>query len=130
MIGSFASGTTASLVAKNGTKKTYSTTVDRIVTSRNILLFEVSKWPSWHEYYYRAKENWFGLVGLPVAAILDIQMSISQPFKELQGWNLEFKLITPKSISGTYFNTVVAILDFSKGYILAVWRAIGLKIES
>ena len=50
-------------------------------------------------------------------------MSISQPFKELQGWNLEFKLITPKSITGTYSDTklsrfglaslpMVVILDF------------------
>ena len=30
---------------------------------------------------------------------------LSQPFEELQGWNLEFKLITPKTISGTYFKT-------------------------
>ena len=51
MIGSFASGATASLVAKNGTKK------------------------------------------------------LSQPFEELQGSNSEFKLITPKPITGTYFDT-------------------------
>ena len=30
---------------------------------------------------------------------------LSPPFEELQGWNLEFKLITPKTISGTYFKT-------------------------
>ena len=58
-----------------------------------------------------------------MAAILDFQMSISQLFEGLQGWNLEFKLITPKSITGTYSDTklsrfglasllVVAILDF------------------
>ena len=69
MIESFASGTTASLVAKNLNKKS------------------------------------------------------SQPFEELQGSNLEFKLITPKSITGTYFETtlsrfgleglpIVAILHF------------------
>ena len=49
MIGSFASGTTASLVAKNVTKK------------------------------------------------------LNQPFEELQGSNSEFRLITPKPITGTYF---------------------------
>ena len=50
MIGSFASSATASLVAKNGTKK------------------------------------------------------LSQPFEELQGSNSEFKLITPKPITRTYFD--------------------------
>ena len=30
---------------------------------------------------------------------------LSQLFEELQGWNLEFKLITPKTILGTYFKT-------------------------
>ena len=58
-----------------------------------------------------------------MAAILDFQMSIYQLFEELQGWNSEFKLITPKSITGTYSDTklsrfglaslpVVAILNF------------------
>ena len=59
-----------------------------------------------------------------MAAILDFfQKAISQLFEELQGWNLEFKLITPKSLTGTYFDTIlsrfglagfpmVAILDF------------------
>ena len=58
-----------------------------------------------------------------MAAILDFQKSISQPFEELQGWNSEFKLITPKSITGIYSDTklsrfglaslpMVAILDF------------------
>ena len=48
---------------------------------------------------------------------------LSQPFEELQGWNFEFKQITPKPITGTYFETnisrfglaglhMVAILDF------------------
>ena len=54
-----------------------------------------------------------------MAAILDFKMSISPPFEELQGWNLEFKLITPKSIIGTYFYTMATILDFvKKPYIL------------
>ena len=29
---------------------------------------------------------------------------LSQPFEELQGSNLEFKLITPKPITGTFFD--------------------------
>ena len=60
---------------------------------------------------------------------------MSQPFEELQGENSEFKLITPKSITWTYFETtlsrfglagfpMVAILNFLKGYISAVRRAI------
>ena len=36
------SSTNASLVAKNGTKK-YSTTMDKLITSTQILVFEVSK---------------------------------------------------------------------------------------
>ena len=36
---------------------------------------------------------------------------LSQTFEELQGLNSEFKLITPKSNTGTYFGTMVAILD-------------------
>ena len=58
-----------------------------------------------------------------MVAILDFQMSISQPFEELQEWNLEFKLITPKSITGTSSDAklsgfglaslpMVVILDF------------------
>ena len=52
-----------------------------------------------------------------MAAILDFQMSISEPFGELQGWNSEFKLITPKSITGTYFVAMAAILELKKLYL-------------
>ena len=45
MIGSFESGANVSLVAKNGTKKNYSATVDKIITSGQISEFEVSKGP-------------------------------------------------------------------------------------
>ena len=88
--------------------------MDKIITSGQILVFEVSKWLSWHKYSHQAKLSRFGLAGLPIAAILDFQMSISQPFDELHGWNSEFKLTTPKSITGAYFDPVVAILDFVK----------------
>ena len=58
-----------------------------------------------------------------MAAILDKKKAISQLFEELQGSNSEFKLITPKSITGTHFDTnlsrfnlaglpMVVILDF------------------
>ena len=67
--------------------------------------------------------NRFGLVGLSMAAILDFQMSISQPIEEVQGLNSKSKLITPKPITRTYFETnlsrfdlaglpIAAILDF------------------
>ena len=79
--------------------------MDKIISSRHILVFEVSKQLSWHEYYHGVKVNRFGLAGLSVAAILDFQMSTSHVFEELQGWNSEFKLITPKSITTTYSDT-------------------------
>ena len=91
--------------------------MDKIITSIQILVFEVYKRLSWHAYYHGAKVNMFGLAGLSIAAILDFSMSISQQSEELQGWNSELKLITPKSITETYFDTMVTIIDFSKGYI-------------
>ena len=58
-----------------------------------------------------------------MAAILNVQMSISQSFEELQGSNSEFKLFTPQPITETYCDTnlsrfslaglpMAAILDF------------------
>ena len=52
IIGSFTSSATASLVAKNETKN-YSTTVDKMITSDQILVFEVSKWPYLSAQHYR-----------------------------------------------------------------------------
>ena len=75
--------------------------MDKIINTGQILVFEVSKQLSWHEYFHQAKLSRFGLAGLPMAAILDFQISISQPFEELQGWNLEFMLITPNLLLGT-----------------------------
>ena len=34
-----------------------------------------------------------------------MELKISQPFEELQGSNQEIKLITPKLITETYFDT-------------------------
>ena len=73
--------------------------------------------------FFDTKLSRFGLVGLPMVAIFDFQMSICQLFEKLQGSNSEFKLITPKSITGSYFEItlsrfglvglpMVAILDF------------------
>ena len=42
MLGSLASGADASLVAKNKTK-IFSTTIDKIITSGEILVFDMSK---------------------------------------------------------------------------------------
>jgi len=64
--------------------------MDKIITRRQILVFEVYKRPSWHKYSRRAKQSSLGLAGLPMAGILDIQMSISQPFEELQDLDLEY----------------------------------------
>ena len=41
--------------------------------------------------------------------------------------NREFKLITPKYTTGTLFGAMATILDFSKGYFLAVLRFIELE---
>ena len=55
--------------------------------------------------YFDTKRSRFCVAGSAMAAILEFYMFISQPFQELKGWNLEFKLITPKLISGTHFET-------------------------
>ena len=40
--------------------------------------------------------------------------AISQLFEELHGFNLEFKLITPKFITQSYFRTIATFIDFVK----------------
>ena len=55
--------------------------------------------------YFITNMSRFGLACLPMTAILYFLMLISELFEELQGWNLEFKLITPKSITGTTYDT-------------------------
>ncbi len=52
-----------------------------------------------------------------MAAILDFQFLISQPFKELQGRNSNMKLNTTKSIPRTYFETKQSIFGLA-GYAL------------
>ena len=87
MIGSFASGATASLVAKNGTNQlsqpfedgfwcsrclndrievpdmigSFASSATASLTNGQILMFEVSKQPSWHKYSYKTKLNRFSL---------------------------------------------------------------------
>ena len=65
----------------------------------------------------------FSCACLLMAAILDFEMFKSEPFEEIQGINSEFKLITPKSITVTYFGSMAVIFVFLKGYISAVLRA-------
>ena len=55
-----------------------------------------------------------------MVAILDIWMFISQLFQELQGWNLESKLITPKSLTGTYFDTKLSRFGFEGSAMVAI----------
>ena len=86
MIGSFASGTMAYQVAKNGTKKVFHS-VDKIITCGHILLIKVSRWPSWHKYCNQTKLSRFGLASVTMAAILGFQNYISQPFEVLKGSN-------------------------------------------
>ena len=51
----------------------------------------------------------------------NIPISISQPFEELQGWHSEYKVFTPKSITGwNHFGTIGAILNLSKVHISAI----------
>ena len=59
------------------------------------------------------------MANVTIAAILDFQNSISQPFEELNGSNSVFKLISPEPIKGANLNrfglaglTLVTILDF------------------
>ena len=70
--------------------------------------------------YFDTKLSRFGLAGLPIVAILDFKMFISQPFEELQGKNLELKLITPKSITGTFFDTRLSRYNFAGSAMVAI----------
>ena len=101
--------------------KKYSTTVDKIITCGHILLIKVSRWPSWHKYSNQTKLSRFGLASVTMAAILDFQNYISQPFEVLKGSNSVFKLISPKPITGTNMSwlalvglPMVTILDFQR----------------
>ena len=68
-------------------------------------------------------------------------MFISQLFEELQGSNSEFKLITPKPITGTYFDTnlnrfslaglpMADILDFFKRLYLGSLKSYRAEIQN
>ena len=113
MIRSFASGATASLVAKNRTKKLSQPFEDRFQCSR--CLNDCIEVP-----------DMIGSFASGATASLVAKngtTKLSQTFEELQDSNSEFKLIPPKPITGTYFDTnlsrfglaglpMVAIFDF------------------
>ena len=82
-----------------------------------ILKFKLITPKSITENCFETNLSRFGLAGLPMAAILDFQFLISQPFKELQGRNSNMKLNTPKSIPRTYFETKQSIFGLA-GYAL------------
>ena len=61
------------------------------------------------------------MASVTIAAILDFQSYISQPFEVLKGSNSVFKLISPKPITGTNMSwfalvglPMVTILDFQR----------------
>ena len=55
----------------------------------------------------------FDLAGLSMAALFDLEISLSQSFEELQGSNSDFKLTIPKSFTGTYFETTLSIIGLA-----------------
>ena len=70
----------------------------------------------------------------------NLTKKLSQLLNELQGSKLEFKLLTPKSINGTYFETylnwfslaglpMTTILDVGNAYFSAVSIATRLKFR-
>ena len=61
------------------------------------------------------------MASVTIAAILDFQSYISQPFEVLKGSNSVFKLISPNPIKGTILSRfvlavlpIVTIFDFQK----------------
>ena len=70
-----------------------------------------------------------------MAAILDFEMFLSELYKELKGLNLEFLLITLKSINKTYFGTILSIFIFFnrlylsclKSYWAEIWNISSLN---
>ena len=69
-----------------------------------------------------------------------LEMLFSQLFQDVEGWNGEFKLITPKFIAVSYFDTkptrfglagsfMVAILDFSMFIYQMFEQLLGSNLE-
>ena len=56
-----------------------------------------------------------GATGSIVSKMEQKEWSISQSFEELQSWNSESELITPKYFTSNYFGDMVAILDLGAG---------------
>ena len=84
--------------------KKFITTVDKIITSGQILVFEVSKQP------YQSARRLGSFANGATASLVakNGTKKLSQPIKELRGSNLEFKLITLKPTTETYFETYLS----------------------
>ena len=106
MIGSFTSGTTASLVTKNRTKKISQLFEDGSLCSRCL-----------KDHIYLCDMIGSFTSGATASILAkNLTKNLYQPFKEVQCSNSEFKLITPKSITGTilgpfweYFGTILGL---------------------
>ena len=85
-----------------------------------IVVFEVNKSSSCHEYSHQAKLCRFGLSVLYMASIFDFQISISLLFEKLRASNLEFNIITPKSITWTNFYTNIIRFGLTAVSIVAI----------
>ena len=70
-----------------------------MITSRRILVFEVSIELYWSAQYDRIFES--SATAFVVAKFDLKSLSISELFEELMSWNLESKLIIPKYSTGT-----------------------------
>ena len=119
MIRSFADSATATLVAKNITKKII---ILLWIKSSPVARFLCLRFLNNHIYLTNIIKSF---VRGPTASLMAKNRTnkLSQLFEELQGRNSESKLITLKPINGTYFETLLsrfglanfpmaAILDF------------------
>ena len=57
-----------------------------------------------------------------MVVILDFLFFISLPFEELKSLNSEFKLITPKPITGTYFDTKLSKFRWAASARVAILK--------
>ena len=78
-------------------------------------MFQVSIEPYWSAQYDWIFEN--NATAFLVQKLELNGWTISELLEDLLSLNLEYKLITPKYITGTYFGAIVAILNFCE------WRA-------
>ena len=99
----------------------YSSSTDKIITSGQIMVFEMYKPPYWSPQHDRIICKWHHFLH----SEQKWNKKISQPFEELQGWNSEFKLITPKTISGTYSKTNLSRFGLAGFPLTAILDTLG-----